>query len=173
MVKRLRRQVMRLRSHVTLRAASPQYGREPGAWSLRSHVTLRATSPQYGREPGAWSLRGHVTLRATSPQYGREPGAFLVKVDKTDSCGQHVPSSILSIQSILSIVACGNNNYQWVTGYPLRMLGGRHGQGRVCLLSGGVFLAAGTRTRQGARAGSGQLGAWLLRRSRRCLRTRR
>ena len=39
---------------------------------------------------------------------------FLVKVDKTDSRGQHVPSAIASI---VSIAACGDNNVQRVTDY--------------------------------------------------------
>ena len=38
---------------------------------------------------------------------------ILVKVDKADGRGQHVPSSILSI------AACGNNNDQWVTAYKI------------------------------------------------------
>ncbi|NMA47558.1 MAG: hypothetical protein GX945_13440 [Lentisphaerae bacterium] len=38
----------------------------------------------------------------------------MVKVDKTNSRGQYVPSSIVSI---LSIAACGNNSYQSVTAY--------------------------------------------------------
>jgi hypothetical protein len=70
----------------------------------------------------AWRrLRGHVTLRATSPQYGRKTGAILVKVDKTDSRGQHVPSSMPSILSIPSIAACGDNNEQWLTDHMLAM----------------------------------------------------
>ena len=43
-----------------------------------------------------------------------ETGAIQVMAD---SRGQHVPSSIASILSILSIAACGNNSYQWVTDY--------------------------------------------------------
>jgi hypothetical protein len=78
-----------------------------------------------GAERLVFRLRGHVTLRAASRQHGRETGVALVKVNKADSRGQQVPSSILSIASIATD---RNNGHRLV----IVVLASCHGQCGWC-----------------------------------------